>query len=199
MFNIGITGGIGTGKTTVCKIFEILGIPVFYADQAAKQVMHEDELLVEEIKSAFGASAYSRAGELDRKYLAGIVFNDEFQLERLNSLVHPAVFRAYDKWKGVQKASYVIKEAALLFESGSYKESDYNVVVTSPLELRIKRIMKRDGISVEQVKARMSKQMSEEEKVKLADFIVKNDESELLIPQVLDLHQTFLQLSKQSQ
>jgi dephospho-CoA kinase len=195
MLKIGITGGIGTGKTTICKVFEVLGIPVFYADTVAKQLMHTDQLLIQDIKEVFGTEAYSENGELDRKYLASIVFNNEEHLNKLNSLVHPAVFRAHDAWINEHlQAPYVLKEAALLFESGSYKMSDYNILVISPLDLRIKRVIKRDGISEAEVKSRIDKQLSDEEKEKLTDFMLQNDESQLLIPQVLTLHQNFLKL-----
>ena len=196
MLKIGITGGIGTGKTTICKIFEVLNVPVFYADSAAKYVMTTDPILVQGIVNAFGKAAYSDEGKLDKKYLANIVFNDETQLERLNSLVHPAVFRAFDLWvEKLYHVPYVLKEAALLFESNSYKSCDYTILVTSPKELRIKRVMERDNVSHDQVLARMNKQLSDEEKARLADFILLNDETKLLIPQVLDLHNKFIEMA----
>lgn len=194
MLKIGITGGIGSGKTTVCRIFEVLGIPVFYADKEAKSLMNTDEILVEGVKETFGQESYSAKGELNRKYLADIVFADDEELKKLNELVHPAVFRAFDAWiKKQQKAPYVIKEAALLFESGSYKVCDYSILVTSPLELKIQRVMQRDAVSREMVLARMSKQLSEEQKQPMADFILKNDEQLLVIPQVLELHRRFME------
>ncbi|MDB5109130.1 MAG: dephospho-CoA kinase, partial [Mucilaginibacter sp.] len=148
MLKVGITGNIGSGKTTVSKMFELLGIPVFYADDAAKSIMVTDELLVAGIKLAFGAAAYFNDGSLNRKHIAGIVFNDEQQLAKLNALVHPAVFRAFDNWaKQIENAPYVIKEAALLFESSSYKMCDKTILVTAPLETRIKRVMQRDSIT----------------------------------------------------
>ena len=192
MLKIGITGGIGSGKTTICKIFEVLGIPVFYADTVAKTIMNTDEELKQDVISLFGIEAYAE-GALNRKYIADIVFNNEQQLQRLNAAVHPAVFRAFEKWQASQKnAPYVIKEAAVLFESGSYKMCDYSIQVSSPLELRLKRVMRRDVISQEQFLSRANKQLSDEEKEKLADFILINDESQLLIPQVLQLHHFFL-------
>ncbi|MDB5143015.1 MAG: dephospho-CoA kinase [Mucilaginibacter sp.] len=195
MLKIGITGNIGGGKTTVSKIFEVLGIPVFYADDAAKKVMAEDTILIDELKKAFGAEAYFSDGTLNRKHIAAIVFNDDAQLTKLNSIVHPAVFRAFDTWTGqVKNAPYVIKEAALLFESSSYKMCDYSVMVTAPLELRMQRVVQRDGLSRSEVESRNAKQFSEEKKIQLANYVIRNDDTELVIPQVLELHQQFSSL-----
>ena len=197
MLKIGITGNIGSGKTTASKLFELIGIPVFYADEAAKSIMVTDELLIADIKQTFGDAAYLEDGTLNRKYIAGIVFNDEVQLSKLNALVHPAVFRTFDKWVKQIPADvpYVLKEAAVLFESSSYKLCDKTIMVTAPLELRIKRVIKRDNITREEVLNRETRQFTEEKKIQLADYVLKNDESELLIPQVLKLHQEFLSLS----
>mgnify|MGYP001553465195 FL=1 len=195
MLKIGITGNIGGGKTTVSKIFEVLGIPVFYADDAAKKAMVEDDTLISDLKEAFGAESYFADGTLNRKHIAAIVFNDKAQLAKLNSLVHPAVFRAFDNWVANQHAPYVIKEAALLFESTSYKMCDYSVMVTAPLELRIARVMQRDGFTQAEVESRNAKQFSEEKKIELANYIVRNDDTELVIPQVLALHNRFLALA----
>jgi dephospho-CoA kinase len=195
MLKIGITGNIGSGKTTVSKLFELIGIPVFYADDAAKNIMMADELLITQIKQTFGNDSYFADGSLNRKYIADIVFNDEAELAKLNSLTHPAVFRAFDTWVDqIVGVPYVIKEAALLFESTSYKSCDKSIMVTAPLDLRIKRVMKRDGISKQEVESRNAKQFSEEKKIALADYVIKNDETELVIPQVLKLHQSFLSL-----
>ena len=195
MLKIGITGNIGSGKTTVSKLFELMGAPVFYADDAAKNIMVTDELLIAEIKQAFGAASYFDDGTLNRKHIAGIVFNDKAQLAKLNSLTHPAVFRAFDNWVAeIKDAPYVVKEAALLFESTSYKMCDRSVMVTAPLDMRIKRVMQRDGISREEVEKRNARQFSEEKKISLADYVIRNDETELIIPQVLKLHQEFLSL-----
>ena len=196
MLKIGITGGIGSGKSTVCRIFEVLGIPVFYADAVAKNLMTEDTVLKQGIIAQFGPESYLPNGSLNRPHLASIVFNQQKELEKLNALVHPAVFRAFDTWAAQQKAPYVIKEAALLFESGSYQMCDQNILVTAPENLKIERIMKRDGISQAEVEARMAKQMSDEEKKPLANLLLVNDEQQLLIPQILHLHQQFLQGGK---
>jgi dephospho-CoA kinase len=195
MLKIGITGNIGSGKTTVSKIFEVLEIPVFYADNAAKKVMVEDTILIDALKSSFGAEAYFKDGTLNRKHIASIVFNDETQLAKLNLIVHPAVFRAFDTWVGqVKNAPYVIKEAALLFESSSYKMCDYSVMVTAPLELRMQRVIQRDGLTRTEVENRNARQFSEEKKIQLANYVIHNDDTELVIPQVLELHRQFLSL-----
>jgi dephospho-CoA kinase len=196
MLKIGITGNIGGGKTTVSKIFEILRVPVFYADDAAKKVMVEDQVLIEQLKATFGRQAYFNNGELNRRHIADIVFNNETQLNKLNAIVHPAVFRAFDAWVAqIKNAPYVIKEAALLFESSSYKMCDYSVMVTAPLELRIQRVMTRSGLTRGEIESRDARQFSEEKKTELADYIIRNDDTELVIPQVLELHRQFLDLA----
>lgn len=194
MLKIGITGGIGSGKTTVCRLFELLGVSVYYADIRAKMLMQIDEDLMEGIRAAFGRDVYD-GHILNRSLLGSIVFNDAEQLQRLNGLVHPAVFRDFDKWSTEQKGLYVLKEAAILFESGSAKDCAYTILVKSPLDLRVSRIMKRDGLSKEDIMKRIDKQMSDEEKEKLASFIIVNDETRLVIPQVLALHQQLTDLA----
>lgn len=199
MLKIGVTGGMGSGKTTVCKVFEILGIPVFYADAVAKSIMYTDQVLRQDIIKSFGEKSYSERGDLNRSYLSAIVFNSKTELEKLNALVHPAVFRAFDLWVESQESvPYVVKEAALLFESDSYKMCDQTVLVKSPLEIRIERIKLRDGITREEIESRMNRQFSDEVKEKLADHILINDERQLLIPQILDLHSYFLGLDSLS-
>lgn len=196
MLKVGITGNIGSGKTTVSRIFEVLGVPVFYADIAAKDVMVKDNILITAIKDAFGKASYFEDGALNRKHIAGIVFNDEKELAILNSIVHPAVFRAFDNWvKQYNNVPYVMKEAALLFESSSYKMCDKTIMVTAPLQMRIQRVVARDGMSETEIMNRESKQFTEDKKVKLADYVIKNDNSEFVIPQVLKLHEQFLKLS----
>lgn len=196
MFKVGITGNIGSGKTTVSKIFEVLGIPVFYADDAAKQVMVKDAELIAGIKQTFGDEAYFADGTLNRKLIAGIVFNSKQELEKLNALVHPATFRAFDNWVLEHKdAPYVLKEAAILFESGSYKLCDKALMVTAPLEIRIKRVISRDGFTADEVKSRNDRQFTEKKKLALANDIIINDDTQLVIPQVLKLHEVYLSLA----
>ena len=200
MYKVGITGGIGSGKTTACKVFEVLGVPVFYADTVAKEIMCKDAVLVAGIKAAFGNESYFEDGKLNNKHIAGIVFNNEKALEQLNALVHPAVFRAFDSWEATipSDTPYTLKEAALLFESGSYKMCDTTILVTAPYDLKLKRVMQRDGVSAEQVKARMDKQLSDEEKSKLANHFIANDEQQSIIEQVLALHKQFLKAAEVS-
>jgi dephospho-CoA kinase len=196
MLKIGITGGIGSGKTTICKVFETLGIPVFYADTVAKQLMTSDQLLIEGIKQTFGVQSYFEDKTLNNKHIANIVFNNQSELDKLNALVHPAVFRAFDTWDAnlPKNTPYSLKEAALLFESESYKMCDKNILVISPKSLKIERVTQRDKVSEAQVLARMDKQFSDEQKSKMADFIIENSENRSIILQVLALHHQFLQL-----
>lgn len=197
MIKVGITGGIGSGKTTVCRVFELLGIPVFYADNVAKTIMQTDSQLKNEILNTFGPESYSVDGQLNRPYISSIVFKDQSQLNKLNALVHPAVFRAFDRWIAEQKdVPYILKEAALLYESESYKMCDLSILVISPESTRISRIKARDHISEEEIMLRMKRQFSDEQKMKLANHILINDENRLLIPQILDLHQQFLKISR---
>jgi dephospho-CoA kinase len=195
MLKIGITGGIGSGKSTVAKIFSILGVPVYYADDAAKTIMQTDTLLIEQVKAHFGSHMYDSNNVLDRAALGKIVFNDKDKLELLNSLVHPATIRHSDEWADRQTAPYVLKEAALLFESGSFQYLDKCIGVSAPQPLRILRVMKRDNISRNDVLARMYKQIDDNIKMKLCDYVIRNDEQEMVIPQVLALHNTLLQLA----
>jgi dephospho-CoA kinase len=194
MLKIGLTGGIGSGKSTVAHIFEVLGIPVYYADEAAKRLMTENEELKASVISAFGNDAYIN-GNLNREYIAGQVFNNDKKIELLNSLVHPATIKDAAEWIQIQEAPYVIKEAALIFESGSNKDLDYVIGVKSRAALRIQRTIGRDNISADEVKARMDKQMDEDLKLRLCDYVIVNDEEEMVIPQVLALHEKFLKLA----
>ncbi|EPA00075.1 Dephospho-CoA kinase [Indibacter alkaliphilus LW1] len=194
---IGITGGIGSGKTTVSKIFSILGIPIYYADDRAKWLMANNLDLIQKIKENFGEESYTENGELNRKYLAEKVFSDPENTTIINALVHPAVGADFENWATSQNSPYILKEAALLFETGSYKQLDKIINVSAPLKLRISRVMARDPQRDEkQINAIIDKQMPDEEKNKKADFIIKNGENKLLIPQVLKIHQA---LSSQNQ
>lgn len=198
MYKVGITGGIGSGKTMVCKVFQLIGIPVFFADEAAKGLMITDTVLVKQVKKAFGEESYFADGTLNTKWVADIVFANELELERLNALVHPAVFRAFDSWsKDIgNSAPYVLKEAALLFESGASKMCDVTVVVTAPLASRIQRVINRDKVAEVQVMARVEKQFTDEKKLGLAGFHVINDADNSLIEQVLALHMQFLRAAE---
>ena len=187
---IGITGGIGTGKSLVCRIFQCFGVPAYDADSHAKELMTTDGILISNIKKEFGELSYNTDGSLNRNYLSSRVFNDAEQLKKLNKLVHPRVAIDYKRWVDNKVgAQYVLKEAALLFEAGSNQQLDKVIVVTAPEALRIERVLKRDRHRTEaQIKSIVENQMPEEEKMKRADFIVRNDETVLLIPQVLELH-----------
>ena len=190
MLRIGLTGGIGSGKSIVAKIFKALNIPVYDADQAAKRLMTNDAALKEKIKTAFGEETYS-GNELNRSFLAAQVFNDQAKLTLLNSLVHPATIRDAEEWMALQIAPYCIKEAALIFESGAQKKLDLVIGVKAPLALRMHRTMLRDNITATEVKSRMDKQLDEALKMQLCDYIIINDEQQLIIPQVLALHEIF--------
>jgi dephospho-CoA kinase len=197
MLKIGLTGGIGSGKTTVAKIFELLGVPVYYADDASKRLYHTDKELIQNIKKHFGEDTYTEE-QLNRFKLASIVFNDPKKLQLLNELVHPPTIRDAEEWMKRQTTPYIIKEAALLFESGSVSSLDYVIGVRTPQHLRIKRVMDRDGVSREDVLARMNRQIEEDIKIRLCDFVVENNEQVLVIPQVLELHKKFLEMIEQA-
>ena len=186
MLRVGLTGGIGSGKTTVARIFESLGIPVFYADEAAKRLMTEDPKLSEAIKEKFGPSAYLD-GKLNRTFIAELIFSEPEKLAWLNQLIHPATINAANRWFEEQTAPYAIREAALLFESGADKGLDYVIGITAPELLRIERVIKRDGISSDAIKQRMANQLDEENRESRCNFILHNDNSMPLLTQVLEL------------
>lgn len=190
---VGITGGIGSGKSMVTKIFALLGIPIYDADTEAKKLMAMDERLVKGIIQAFGKQAYNEDGQLDRAYLSHHVFSSSEKTNMLNSLVHPRVGDHYREWTESHAAApYLIKEAALLYESGSYKQLDKVIAVYAPKDLRIARTLKRDPQRTqEEVEAIMDKQWDDAIKMDRADYIVYNDDSQLVIPQVLLLDETF--------
>lgn len=184
MLLVGLTGGIGSGKTTVCEVLRVLGVPVFDADGAGKRLLDEDPELRSAVIERFGAAIYP-GGTLDRKALAALVFNDKEALKALNALVHPAVRHAFKIWASEQQAPYVIMESALLADNGGHAAFDRMIVVSAPEPLRIARVMKRDGVGEEAVKARLRNQVAEEERLRIADFVVVNDDTQLVIPQVL--------------
>ncbi|NNF02171.1 MAG: dephospho-CoA kinase [Bacteroidia bacterium] len=196
MIKVGITGGIGSGKTTVCKIFETLSVPVYYADLRAKILMEEDVSLVSAIINEFGDEAY-KDQKLNRGFLSKAVFSDKEKLKKLNQIVHPVVAKDSEKWLNENKdASYTIKEAALIMQTGSHEQLDFVILVVAPEEVRIKRVMERDKVDRQQVIDRMNNQWSEAEMSHFADFSIVNDGEQMIIPQILQLHEIFNQLSK---
>jgi dephospho-CoA kinase len=196
IFKVGLTGGIGSGKTTVAKVFELLGVPVYYADEASKRLYHTEPKLMKEMKTLFGEQIYTN-NILNRKLLAEIVFQQPEKLTLLNDLVHPLTLKDASIWMQNQVAPYVIKEAALLFEAGSAEGLHYIIGVTAPQHLRLKRVMDRDGISREDVLRRMDRQIDDAIKMRLCDVVVHNNEQELLFPQIISLHQQLLEKAKQ--
>lgn len=189
---VGLTGGIGSGKTIVAKVFNALGVPVFYADKAAKQCMQEDEALKQKLQTTFGTAIY-KEGVLQRTALAQIIFNNEAALQQVNALVHPAVQQRFEQWCLEQNTPYVLKEAAILFESGSDKGLDAVVCVSAPEALRIQRVVQRDGVQEEQVQARINKQWPQDKKIAQSDYHICNDDKSLLMPQILKVHQAILE------
>jgi dephospho-CoA kinase len=183
---IGITGGIGSGKSSIAKVFISMGFPVYNSDTRAKELINSNIDVIDSIKQEFGDDIYSSEG-LDRKKMASIVFSDSDKLQKLNSIVHPAVGLDFDKWANSQNTSFVLKEAAILFETGIYKSLDKTILVTCPKEERINRVMKRDSATKEAIEARMNSQWSEEKKKELADYIIDNSGEEMVIPQVISL------------
>jgi dephospho-CoA kinase len=196
VLRVGLTGGLGSGKSTAAQIFEVLGIPVYYADVAAKRLMNEDAELRSAITVIFGKEAYSN-NILDRKYISSIVFSDSAKLELLNRLVHPVTKKDSEAWMQQQTTPYAIHEAALIFEAKVSERLDYVIGVSSPTELRIKRAIERDKVNREEVLKRMNQQLDEDIKMSKCDFLLINDEQQLLIPQVVGLHEKLIGLSKQ--
>lgn len=196
VLKVGLTGGIGSGKSTVAQIFEVLGIPVYYADVEAKRLMNEDLELRSSISKIFGEQAYT-GNTLNRKYISSIAFSDPVRLEQLNAIVHPATKKDSEDWMNRQTTPYALHEAALIFEANVSDRLDYVIGVSSPHELRIKRTMERDAVSQEEVLRRMNKQLDEKIKMSKCDFVLINDEKQLLIPQVLELHEKIIRLSKE--
>lgn len=194
---VGVTGGIGVGKTTVGQIFETLGAPIYKSDDRAKILMNSSDELKSQIIEAFGYDAYNRDKQLNRSYLATVVFNNPKKLQVLNSLVHPTVLEDYRNWFSEQNnVPYTIKEAALMFETDSHKSMDCIIVVTCPINLRIDRIVKRDHMKRDEVLKRIENQMSDKQRLEKAQYRVKNDGKQSIIKQTIDLHYKFLNLSK---
>ena len=186
MKKIGLTGGIGVGKTFVAKLFSQMGIPVFNADHAAKELMQNSPVIKEQLIKQFGDKVYEE-GILNKTYLASVVFSDAYQLELLNAIVHPVTIQAAKDWAAKQTSPYVIKEAALIFESGAADGLLKVIGVTAPLSIRIHRVMQRDGITKEQVDARMRNQISDTIKMRLCDYVIENNNQQMVIPQVLEI------------
>lgn len=187
MITIGITGGIGSGKSTVCKIFKLLGIPIFEADAVAKELINSNSEIKTELIRLFGEGIYVPNKGIDRKKLAAIIFNDNLQLAKVNKLVHPVVRKEFKNWVKKQNTQYVIHEAAILFESGFHKMMDFTILVSAPEFQRIERAIKRDETSENQVKERMSKQLTDEQKRALATVEIKNADNDLIIPQIIKI------------
>jgi dephospho-CoA kinase len=189
---IGITGGIGSGKTTVCKVFETLGIPVYYADIEAKKIIVSNPLVKHQVKELLGAEAYHKNGKLNRAHVSEQIFGDKNLLKKMNAIVHPAVQTDSERWFAKvridQNPPYALKEAALLVENGSYKYLDALIVVTCPEQIRIQRVMQRDHLTYEQVSAKVKSQLPEEEKIAVANFTITNDGFTSIIDQVLAVH-----------
>lgn len=193
MIKIGITGGIGSGKSTICRAFSILGVAVYDSDSRARRLMHTNPEVIAAIRKLFGDNAYIH-GYLNRSYIAELVFHQPDLREKLNHIVHPAVAKDFDTWAGCQQGHYVIEEAAILFESGAYRCMDAIVTVSTPEEQRIQRTCLRDGTDEQSVRQRIAAQMSEEERVARADYVIVSDDRTPVMPQILKLHEIFNRL-----
>ena len=194
MLKVGITGGIGSGKTKVCRVFKTLGIAVYNADTQANRLMNTDPELKAALKDYFGSDIYHNDGTLDRRKLAKIIFNDPASLEKVNDWVHPAVTRDFDHWCTLQKSPYVLKEAAIIFERNMAHLFGKVILVTAPEIIRIKRVCIRSRVTPEVVKERMANQWTDDKKIALADYIIYNDNLRLITPQALEIHKQLLKL-----
>lgn len=192
---LGITGGIGSGKTTVCRIFRVLGVPVFVADSEARQLMNTDLAIRQEINAIAGKDIYT-AGELDRKELAGLIFNRPELLHRVNAVVHPAVLRIFDQWAGKSEAPYVIMEAAILFEAKADVLVDRVATISAPIEERIARVMGRNELSRDEVMERIRNQMEDDEREEQSYYVINNADNEMIIPEILKIHEDMLRLAE---
>jgi len=195
MLKIGLTGGIGSGKTYISDVFRELGIPVYHADAEAKRIMENDPAVGRLVQSLLGPDSYIN-GKLNRKYIGQVVFSDKKKLEALNSIVHPAVQQDFNKWSlSHSDQPYVVKEAAILFEAGGAEEMDHTIFVKAKIETRIARVVERDQVSEQMVRDRIDKQMDDLEKEKLADFVINNEIGSMILPQIVDLHNKFLKIN----
>lgn len=183
---IGITGGIGSGKTTVCKVFRLLGIPVFEADAVARELMDEDEDIKKSMRAEFGEFVYTADGKLNREVVAAAIFKNNELREKVNRLVHPAVHKAFFRWREQHEDfPYLVYEAAILLEGGFQNQMDYIILITAPAEQRVARVMKRNGMTEKMVWERINSQMPDEEKRKLADHCIDNDDNNLILPEII--------------
>lgn len=184
---LGVTGGIGSGKSTVCKVFSVLGVPVFYADMEARIIMEHEQSVIDQVNSIAGKDMYE-TGSLNRQELATLIFNNKDLLDKVNNLVHPVVLEAFNKWEMRQSSPYAVLESAVLFESGTSNYLDKIALVIAPIEERIQRVMKRNGFTREQVLERIRNQADESEMVKLSDYIINNSDNQMVIPAILKIH-----------
>ena len=193
---IGITGGIGSGKSTICKVFKLLEVPVFEADVEAKKLLHSNLNIKNGLVRLYGNDIYTANNAINRKKLASIIFNNNIELEKVNALIHPEVRNEFEKWLAQQKKPYIIHEAAILFESGFYKMMDFTILVTAPKDLKIKWVNQRDHSTPDEIKARMEKQWNDEQKRKWADLEIKNDNKQLIIPQIIKIDKQLKEYGK---
>lgn len=191
---LGVTGGIGSGKTTVCRIFRVLGVPVFVADVAARQLMNSDQAIRQEINAITGEDLYT-TGELDRKELARLIFNKQELLRRVNEVVHPAVLRIFDEWAEKSESPYVIMEAAILFEARADTMVDRVAAISAPVEERIARVMGRNDLSREEVMERINNQLEDDEREEQSYYVINNADNEMIIPEILKIHDDMLRLA----
>jgi len=194
---LGVTGGIGSGKSTVCKVFGVLGIPVFSADDEAKKILDIDRGIQIKINKLAGMDLFS-SGKLDRPVLANIIFNNKKLLEKVNSIIHPAVFSSFGEWFNQQDSPYSIMEAAILFESGGFRLMDKVVTVVTPMEERIKRLLSGNRLTKEQIIERIKNQIDDESRIKQSDFVIYNSENDMIIPAIIGIHEEMLKLCKKT-
>jgi dephospho-CoA kinase len=197
MLKIGITGSIGSGKTTVCKIFESLGVPVYYADDRGKFLQQNNPEVRKQVRDAFGENMYDAEDNFDRAAMAEVVFKDPAKLKMLEGIVHPAVLKDFLDWIAQQNSPYIIKEAALLYEAGTYRDLYGMIAVSAPFETRMQRVLSRDKTTSKLVMERMNRQWPDEKKIAMADYVVNNDDKHLLLPQIMKLHNQFLEIANQ--
>ena len=195
---VGVTGGIGSGKSSVCRVFNNLGIPVFDADNEARKITESDQFVMSRLSELAGMDLYT-SGSLDRRLLASLIFNDRKLLAEVNLLIHPLIFDSFRSWVARQQAPYVIMEAAILFESGAESLVDKTVSVTAPEEERIERVVSRNNLTIAEVRERIRNQLPQEELMKRSDYIIKNSEQDMIIPAVLEIHHKLLELIKEDQ